>query len=218
MSITTGRRTSLPWRPALRGKADATASMAEILSAPAILLIGNDPTEQHPLLAWQIRNNVRLHRARLYVINSKSIKLRRQATSFAEIPAGAEGKVAAFLSGADAAADVLSGSSMNKETWVALRDKLRGEQNLVIVFGSEVRGEDLSNLVKFGSGISGAKFVCLADYANSRGRLTWGCIPICCRDITQAAETASFIGNGVTFRRLLGWICRAWSTPEKRAS
>src|SRR5258708_10812821 len=72
---------------ALRGKADATASMAEVFTAPAILLIGNDPTEQHPLLAWQIRNNVRLHRARLYVINSEPIKLRRQPVSFTEIPA-----------------------------------------------------------------------------------------------------------------------------------
>jgi NADH-quinone oxidoreductase subunit G len=115
---------------ALRGKADATASMAEILTAPAILLIGNDPTEQHPLLAWQIRTNVRLHRARLYVINSSAIKLRGQATSFAEIPAGAEGKVVEFLSGADAAAEVLSGSSMNKETWVALRAKLRANRIL----------------------------------------------------------------------------------------
>ena len=50
-------------------------------TAPAILLIGNDPTEQHPLLAWQIRTNVRLHRAKLYVVNSAPIKLRRQATA-----------------------------------------------------------------------------------------------------------------------------------------
>ena len=50
---------------ALSGKPDATASMRDVFNAPAILLIGNDPTEQHPLLAWQIRNNVRLHRARL---------------------------------------------------------------------------------------------------------------------------------------------------------
>ena len=28
----------------------------------------------------------------------------------------------------------------NKDAWIALRDKLRGEQNLVIVFGSEIRG------------------------------------------------------------------------------
>ena len=75
---------------ALRGKANSTASMADVFTAPATLLIGNDPTEQHPLLAWQIRNNVRLHRARLYVINSRPIKLRRQAANFTQIPEGAE--------------------------------------------------------------------------------------------------------------------------------
>ncbi|MFZ0309293.1 MAG: NADH-quinone oxidoreductase subunit NuoG [Candidatus Sulfotelmatobacter sp.] len=162
---------------ALRGKADATASMADVFAAPAILLIGNDPTEQHPLLAWQIRNNVRLHRARLYAINSKSIKLRRQAASFVQIPAEAEGRVAAFLAGDDSAADALVSSSAGNDVWVALRDKLRGEQNLVIVFGSEVRGDDLASLVKFGSEISGAKFICLADYANSRGAADMGLYP-----------------------------------------
>ena len=162
---------------AVRDKADATASMADVFTAPAILLIGNNPTEQHPLLAWQIRNNVRLHRARLYVINSNPIKLRQQATSFTEIAAGAEGKVAAFLNGADAAVDVLVNSSMDREAWIALREKLRGEQNLAIVFGSEIHGTDLSNLVKFGSGISGAKFVGLADYANSRGAADLGLYP-----------------------------------------
>ena len=162
---------------ALRGKPDATASMADVFTAPAILLIGNDPTEQHPLLAWQIRNNVRLHRARLYVINSKPIKLRRQAASFVEIPAGAEGEVAAFLAGNDAAGEGLISSRTTKEGWNALRDKLRSEQNLVIVFGSEIRGNDLASLVKFGAGISGAKFVCLADYANSRGAADMGLYP-----------------------------------------
>jgi NADH-quinone oxidoreductase subunit G len=64
-----------------------------------------------------------------------------------------------------------------QEKWIALRDKLRGEKNLVIVFGAELRGSDLSNLVKFGSTISGAKFVCLADYANSRGAADMGLYP-----------------------------------------
>ena len=162
---------------ALRGKANATASMADVYTAPAILLIGNDPTERHPLLAWQIRNNVRLHRARLHVINSEPIKLRRQAASFTQIAARAEGQVAAFLAGNDAAVDALAGSSTSKEGWIALRDKLRAEQNLVIVFGSEVLGDDLANVVKFGEGISGAKFICLADYANSRGAADMGLYP-----------------------------------------
>jgi len=162
---------------ALRGKADVTASMADVFTAPAILLIGNDPTEQHPLLAWQIRNNVRLHRARFYVINSRPIKLRRQATSFMQIPAGAEGQVTAFLAGNDGAADTFASSSTGKDAWIALRDKLRSEVNLVIVFGSEVRGDNLANLVRFGSAISGAKFVCLADYSNSRGASDMGLYP-----------------------------------------
>ncbi|MGA8503082.1 MAG: molybdopterin-dependent oxidoreductase, partial [Candidatus Sulfotelmatobacter sp.] len=161
----------------LRGKGNATASMADVFTAPAVLLIGNDPTEQHPLLAWQIRNNVRLHRARLYLINSAPIKLRRQATSFMQIPAGGEGQVAAFLGGSDAVADSLVTSSSNKDAWATLRDKLRGEQNLIIVFGSELRGDDLASLVKFGSAIPGAKFVCLADYANSRGAADMGLYP-----------------------------------------
>jgi NADH-quinone oxidoreductase subunit G len=185
---------------ALRGKSDATASMADVFTAPAILLIGNDPTEQHPLLAWQIRNNVRLHQARLYVINSQPIKLRRQATSFMQIPAGAEGKVVAFLAGDDAVGDAFS--SANKDAWIALRDKLRGEKNLVIVFGSELRGGDISSVVKFGSGISGAKFVCLADYANSRGAADMGLYP----DLLPGCHP---IGGSSEFHREWGEIPQA---------
>jgi NADH-quinone oxidoreductase subunit G len=166
---------------ALRGKPDATASMADVYTSPAILLIGNDPTEQHPLLAWQIRNNVRLHRARLYVVNSASIKLRRQATSFVQIPPGTEGKVAAFLAGDDQALQAItpsvSAGDSPAQDWTALRDKLRGEQNLVIVFGSEIRGADIAKVVSFGSTIPGTKFVCLADYANSRGAADMGLYP-----------------------------------------
>src|SRR3954467_12563366 len=132
---------------ALRGKEGAPATMRDVFNAPAMLLIGNDPTDQHPLLAWQIRNNVRLHRAKLYVINSEVIKLRRQATSFTQIPAGAEGKVAVFLAGDDAAADALGNT---KDSWIALRDKIRGEPNLVIIFGSELRGKDIASLISFG--------------------------------------------------------------------
>jgi NADH-quinone oxidoreductase subunit G len=166
---------------ALRGQPLATASMAEVYTAPAILLIGNDPTEQHPLLAWQIRNNVRLHRTKLYVVNSQSIKLRRQATSFTQIPAGSEGKFAAFLAGDDAALNTISAGvgagDSPAQDWIALRDQLRAELNLVIIFGSEIRGDHVAKLVAFGSGISGARFICLADYANSRGAADMGLYP-----------------------------------------
>src|SRR6266545_1433281 len=67
-----------------------TASMSDVASAPAILLIGNDPTEEHPLLAWQIRNAVRLSGARLYVANARQIKLTRQAKLFVNLSPGSE--------------------------------------------------------------------------------------------------------------------------------
>ena len=190
---------------ALQGKPDATAGMADVFTAPAILLIGNDPTEQHPLLAWQIRNNVRLHRARLYVVNANPIKLRRQATTFLQIPVGAEGKVAAFLAGGDNALEALTtGVSANNSSatlttgspaeaqWRDLRDKLRAEKNLVIIFGSEVRGNDIASLVKFGSALSGAKFICLADNANSRGAADMGLYPDLLPGYHRATETGVF--------------------------
>jgi NADH-quinone oxidoreductase subunit G len=166
---------------ALHGKPGRTASMRDVLNAPAILLIGNDPTNQHPLLAWQIRTNVRLRQAKLYVINSVPIKLRRQATDFAMVPAGTEAKAVDFLAGDDSQLDQLAGSQvadgMSREAWVALREKIRAEQNLVVVFGSEVRGHDIERLVSFASTLAGAKLICLGDYANSRGASEMGLYP-----------------------------------------
>ena len=37
-----------------------------------ILLIGNDATEQNPLVAWQIRPAIRHVGARLYVVDSRA--------------------------------------------------------------------------------------------------------------------------------------------------
>jgi NADH-quinone oxidoreductase subunit G len=177
---------------ALAGKPNATASMREVYNAPAVLLIGNNPTDQHPLLAWQIRNSVRLHRSRLYLINSQPIKLGRQASGFHQIPVGTEGKVATFLAGEDAAADTIAGEKTNREAWVALREKLRSEQNLIIIFGSEIRGSDVAALVKFGSAISGAKFICLADYANSRGAADMSLYPDLLPGYHQVTDEGKF--------------------------
>ncbi len=93
--------------------------MRDVSDAPAILLIGNNPTEQHPLLAWQIRTNVRLHRAKLYVVNSYPIKLRRQATAFAQIAPGSEGSFVQFLAGNDAAADAVGHAAAHARSAVA---------------------------------------------------------------------------------------------------
>ncbi len=169
---------------AVHGNPNLTASMRDLFEAPAILLIGNDPTEQHPLLAWQIRNNVRLHNARLYVLNAAPIKLQRQAVSFTQISADAYGDVAAFL------ADGRERSSLPQDL-TAIREKLRTEQNLVVIFGSEVTGEGVTALAKFAAMVPGAKIVCLADYANSRGAADMGLYP----DLLPGYAPANTAGN-----------------------
>ena len=161
---------------AIAGKQNATATMRDLFSAPAILLIGNDPTEQHPLLAWNIRSTVRLNRAKLTVVNSRPIKLRRQASTFLQIPAGRENKFVAFLNGDDAAAGSLTSANVTNDALKQAREQLKAQENLVIIFGSELRGTDVAALVKFGSA-SNAKFICLGDYANSRGAADMGLFP-----------------------------------------
>jgi len=160
---------------ALRGKPSATGSMADVFIAPAILLIGNDPTEQHPLLAWQIRNNVRLHRAKLYVVNRNSIKLRRQATIFAQVSQeNGESGFVNFLASSGPAPDDLGVSGTDAELLGKLRDAVRAEQNLVVVFGSEIQGSSIEHLI---AALPQAKFVCLGDYSNSRGASDMGLYP-----------------------------------------
>ncbi len=161
---------------ALAAKPSATASMRDVANAPAILLIGNDPTNQHPLLAWQMRSNVRLHRAKLYIANSASIKLRRQATAFAQIAPGSEGSFVQFLAGNDGAADGVVSAGLTRDALKQLRSDLKNEQGLVIIFGSELRDGDVKALVDFGLA-QGAKFICLGDYANSRGAADMGLYP-----------------------------------------
>ena len=153
-----------------------TASMRDVFNAQSILLIGGNPTEQHPLLAWQIRSNVRLHRAKLYIANSSPIKMRRQATAFAQIAAGAEGAFARFVAGDDSAAESLVHGELTSDSLLKLRETLRQEPGMVIIFGAEVEGTDIEAIVKFAAA-QGAKVICLGDYANSRGVADMGVFP-----------------------------------------
>ena len=62
-------------------RGSAFATMRDLAAAPAFLLVGNDATEQNPLVAWQIRTAIRHHGARLYVVDSREIKLQRTGAS-----------------------------------------------------------------------------------------------------------------------------------------
>ncbi len=175
---------------ALAGRTDATASMRDVFNAPAMLLIGNNPTDQHPLLAWQIRNNVRLHKARLYLVNSYPIKLRRQATAFQQVPAdGGEALFVRFLAGDNASGNAIAATPGNLDFLRNLRERLTQEEGLVVMFGSELRGADISTLVL---ALPKAKFICLGDYANSRGAADMGLYPDLLPGYTPLPDAARF--------------------------
>ena len=161
----------------LAGRVNATASMNDVLSAPAILLIGNDPTYRHPLLAWQIRSNVRLNKARLYLIHSRPIKLARQADVFIQVDQGGEGNAVEFLAEERSDSDQFSMNASVAERLAALRNTLHTENGLVVIFGSELHRNVVAALARFGTDIPGCKFICLGDYANSRGAADMGLYP-----------------------------------------
>ncbi|MGH9616908.1 MAG: molybdopterin oxidoreductase family protein, partial [Acidobacteriaceae bacterium] len=167
---------------ALAGQSHRMASIADAASSPAVFLLGNDPTNQHPLLAWNLRTNVRHNGSRIYLVNHRSIKLHRQAKSLVQIPEDAYGHFAHFLSTRESHS-LLAHFLIGKESHSfgddakALRDALRAEPNLLIVFGSELRGPAIEALVEFGLSLPDTKFACLGDTVNSRGAADMGLYP-----------------------------------------
>jgi NADH-quinone oxidoreductase subunit G len=155
---------------------DRYATMEDICEAPSILLIGNDPTHQHPLLALQIRQAVRLAGARLYVLNSRAIKLQRQASLCVKVKDQGEAGAIRVLAGKQAASEELfPGGADELAAWHA---KLQKESDTIIIFGEEIRGKDVGELVRWGLSLPGrTRFVALGDYANSRGAADMGLLP-----------------------------------------
>ena len=145
------------------------ATIEDIAEASSILVVGNDPTHQHPLIAYQIRQAVRQHEAHLYLLNSQEIKLQRQAKQSVIIPAGGE---------ADAIRTLAGQAAPGSDELAALRDNLAKESGTIIIFGDEIRGKDVADLVNWGLTLPGqTRFVALGDYANSRGAADMGMLP-----------------------------------------
>ena len=146
---------------ALAGHHGKTAGLQDIAHACAILLVGGDPTEEHPLLAWTLRTNVRLNRAHLYLANSKSIKLERQAKATQGLPPGGYKDLVALLE--------LGTTDFSKA--------IMAEESLVIVFGEECRGQAMADMIAWGLKRGNVRFALLGDHSNSRGAADMGLSP-----------------------------------------
>jgi NADH-quinone oxidoreductase subunit G len=155
---------------------DHYATMQDVFEASSVLLIGNDPTHQHPLLAYQIRQAVRQHGARLYILNSSEIKLRRQAHLYLKLqPAGETAAVRALAGIEMPAANLVDGG---EKALAEFGDKLRRETDTVVIFGDEIQGQSISDLVRWALTLPGrTRFVALGDYVNSRGAADMGLLP-----------------------------------------
>jgi NADH-quinone oxidoreductase subunit G len=158
---------------ALQGTTGRFASQRDIADAPVVLLIGGDPTNQAPLTAWNLRSNVRLNKARIYIANTDEIKLRRQARGFVQVAPFAYGSFVSYLAGDDASAAAASVIAQADEL-SNFRAVVRGAENLVVLVGNELRDGELARLINT---LPNAKFACLADYTNSRGASDMGLLP-----------------------------------------
>ena len=140
---------------ALSGKTGALATTEDLYSAKAVLVVGTDLAQQHPFLSFQARANFRHHHAHIYAVTSGPVREDKHAVASVRVQKG--GEVAGVES---------------------LRDKLKAEGDLVIVFGDAVQGDALRKLVAFGDSLGiPVKYVCLVDYSNSRGAFDMGLLP-----------------------------------------
>jgi NADH-quinone oxidoreductase subunit G len=117
---------------------------------------------------------VRLNRAKIYIANSEEIKLRRMAKAYLQLAPFGYGAFASYLAGEETAA---ASAASDAEALKSFRDAIKGEAELVILIGSELRGADLTRLIDFGLTIPGSKFALLSDYVNSRGAADMGLLP-----------------------------------------
>jgi NADH-quinone oxidoreductase subunit G len=154
--------------------AASLATIGELASAPAFLLLGNDASEQNPLVAWQIRAAIRHFGSRLYVMDSQRTKIMRKATNAVVLAPGQEVAAVASLVG-DA------NGSYGKELQASLkslREALSGENELIVLFGAAFQGSGLDNLAKLARARAAegkrTRFIALGDYANSRGAADMG--------------------------------------------
>ena len=134
---------------ALGGASGQLATVADLYERKAFLILGADLALEHPLLSYQIRANYRHHRARVYVVTPRPVREDHYA--------------AAIVRGGD---------------YESLRDQLKGEPELVILFDDSVKGDGVRKLVEFGASLGiPVKYICLLDYSNSRGAVDMGLTP-----------------------------------------
>ncbi|MGD0868839.1 MAG: molybdopterin-dependent oxidoreductase [Bryobacteraceae bacterium] len=134
---------------ALSGKSGKLATVADLYERKAVLVLGADLALEHPLLAYQMRANWRHHKAHIYAVTEGPVREDQYAVA-----------------------------SLRGRDYERLREKLKAEPELVVVFDDSYKGDDIRKLVKFGESLGiPVRYICLVDDSNSRGALDMGLVP-----------------------------------------
>jgi predicted molibdopterin-dependent oxidoreductase YjgC len=132
------------------------ATVSDLYQRKAVLVLGADLALEHPLLSFQIRANYRHHQARIYAVTPGAVR---------------EDKYSAASVRAATSADSFAALE-------DLRDRLKAEPELVVLFDDSFQGADIARLVDFGESLGiPVRYVCLLDYSNSRGAIDMGMAP-----------------------------------------
>jgi len=140
---------------ALSGKNGKLATTEDLYQKKAVLVVGADLALEQPFLAFQMRANWRHHQGRVYAVTTEPVREDKYAVASVRCAPGGE------LEGVE-----------------SLRGRLAAEPELVIVFGDSIKGDGVRKLVEFGESLgTPVSYVCLVDYANSRGAVDMGLLP-----------------------------------------
>jgi NADH-quinone oxidoreductase subunit G len=173
---------------ALSGKTAKLATVADLYERRAILVLGADLALEHPMLSYQVRANYRHHQAHVYVVTPQAVREDKYA--------------AAIVRGRD---------------YASLRDKLQAEPELVILFDDTYKGDDLRALVDFAESLAiPVKFLCLLDYANSRGALDMGLTPELLPGYEPSGQAGMHLDEMISSELSVLWVVGANPLKQSR--
>jgi NADH-quinone oxidoreductase subunit G len=172
---------------ALSGEQGRLATVADLYERKAILVLGSDLALEHPLLSYQIRANYRHHEAHVYAVTPGPVREDQYS-------------VASVRVRGPAPADYF-------QALASLRDKLKAEPELVILFDDSLHGTSVSRLVEFGESLGiPVSYICLVDYSNSRGAIDMGVTPGLLPGYKPAEHTGMHLGEMLTADLSVLWV------------
>jgi len=140
---------------ALSGASGKLAQFSDLYSTKAALVISSDLSQQHPLLAFQLRANYRHHQMKMYAVTPGPVREDKYAVRSIRVQPGGE-----------------------LEAVESLCEELKANGELLVIFGDAIKGEAVRKLVSFGESLGiPVKYLALVDYSNSRGALDMGMVP-----------------------------------------